>query len=155
MALTDLHIHLEKQIVKFTLFGLIDRPGIAAEIFNRLNQGGINVELVVQTAGGGSTADLSIAVSQDDAASARSQLEGMQDLIEGGRISSGEEVALVTVEKTDLSRIPGIAARMFGTIARQHINIDLISTSLHCITCLIARDRAEEAHRALLDEFSD
>jgi len=152
--MSEFEIWLETATVKFTLHGVPDRPGIAAEIFDRLSQAGINVDLVVQTAHGGDRADLSLAVPSDHAELAMDQLEKLRRSIPAERISKDETVALITVEKEDLAKIPGAAARMFRTLANLGINIDLISTSLNSITCLITQLQSEDARRALMDEFN-
>lgn len=153
MGNSRFRVRLDKGAVKFTLHGVPDRPGMAAEIFDHLHGAGINVELVVQSAGSGSKADISLALLQVDLDHVQQQLERMQEAKQADRISRDENVALITLEKEGLTKTPGVAARMFRTLANLEINIDLISTSLQSITCLIAEDRAEEARRALVREF--
>lgn len=153
MSASGFSVKLEKNAVKFTLHGVPDQPGMAAEIFDRLSQAGINVELVVQSASGGSVADISLAVHQESFKSAHEELRNLKMEIQAEEISLVNDVALLTLEKENLSRSAGVAARMFRSLANLSINIDLISTSLDSITCLIARDRTQEAFEALLREF--
>ncbi len=146
-------VNLEFQAVKITVHGVPDRPGIAAEIFQRLSQEEINVELVVQSPGGGAVTDISLAVIYDDFQKTKKALEVLISEIGASGISKDENVALITLAKYDLSKIPGVAARMFRCLANQNINIDLISTSLSNITCIIGREGAASARQALCDEF--
>lgn len=153
MRNSGFRVLLEKNAVKFTLHGVPNRPGMAAEIFDHLSRAGINVELVVQSAVSGSRADISLALQKSDTRQAQEQLQRMRNAQQAENISQDENVALITLEKEELSKTSGAAARMFRTLANLETNIDLISTSLSSITCLIAEDRAEEAHRALVAEF--
>ncbi len=153
MSSYDFQISMEKTVVKFTLHGVPDRPGMAADILNRLNLVGVNVVLVVQTAGGKSVTELALAVVKEDVEKTYDQLKLMHDVLQEDDIEKEESVALVTLEMKDLSKTPGMAARMFRTLAERRINIDLISTSLHTITCLIAEERADEALAVLQQEF--
>lgn len=154
MSAPNSRIIIEKSVVKFTLRDVPDQPGIAAEIFNRLHSAEINALLVVQTARGKSTADLALVVSSDDIRKTVNQLSYMVDIVQENNIVKEEQVALVTLEMANLARSHGIAARMFRILAGQGINIDLISTSLNSITCLISENRANDALTALEKEFT-
>lgn len=153
MSESGFNVRLEKNTVKFTLYGVPDQPGMAAEIFDRLSQVGVNVELVVQTASGGLAADIALAVHQESVNKTHDELRNLKLEIQAEEIALVNDVALITLKKENLSRSAGVAARMFRTLANLGINIDLISTSLDSITCLITRDRADEANEALLREF--
>lgn len=139
--------------MKFTLHRVPNQPGIAAEIFVQLSNAGINVELVVQTTGHRSTTDLAIAILKEDIAATTQKLNQIRAQIPFENLTQDEDIALVTLERQDLVKVSGAAARMFRVIAAQKINIDLISTSLHSITCLIAKNNADAAYRALRTEF--
>jgi aspartate kinase len=153
MPSSDFSLRLAKDAVKFTLHDVPDQPGMAAEIFDKLSQAGINVELVVQTARSGQVADIALAVFEDSVATAEKELNTLKDDIHASAVSMVEDVALVTLERENLSRSAGVAARMFHTLASLNVNIDLISTSLNSVTCLIARNRADDAFEALTREF--
>jgi aspartate kinase len=154
MNSTEFRVTLEKESVKFTLIGVPDKPGTAASIFSRLSAAGINVQLVVQTAGKGSLADISLAVQEKDVKATEEHLQTLQDELGVTEITRDDQVALISLEKEDLSKVPGCAARMFRTLANRNINIDLISTSLCSITCLIDAAEADGAHQAVCVEFS-
>jgi aspartate kinase len=147
-------VTIDKDAVKFTLGGVPDIPGMAASIFSRLSISGINVQLVVQTAGKGPLADISLAVHEKDVLVTEEQLQELKSKLGFQEITRDNQVALLTLEKEDLSKIPGTAARMFRTLANRNINIDLISTSLCSITCLIDAATADEAFAAISAEFS-
>lgn len=148
-------IRLQTDVIKFRLEGIPNHPGMAARIFDHLHQAGINVELVVHSASGGPQTDLSLVVREIDAEQTLQQLEALRDLTVNARIHQDRDTALITLEKEDLSKTHGAAARMFKALADLAINIDLISTSLDSITCLIAEESADAAYRALLCEFAD
>ena len=146
-------VTIEDKVVKFTLHDVPDRPGVAAEIFNALSIAGINVVLVVQSVCVGSTTDISLVVSQSDCESAKQELEKIQSSLPVSSVTINDKIALMTLEKGDLSKIPGTAAKMFKTLASNNINIDMISTNLHSITCLIKKDVAGRAYDILSQEF--
>ena len=111
------------------------------------------MELVVQTTAGGTFADISFVVRQDQLNALEADLKSALSSVAAEDVSKDENTALVTLEKENLSKIPGTAARMFRTLAKNNINIDIISTSLHSITCLISANSADEAATALRAEF--
>ncbi len=153
MAELPFNVYLVTDVVKIILHDVPNRPGIAAEIFVQLNSAGINVELVVLTTAHRRTTDLAIAVLKEDLPAVLHELDRLRAEMPFAEITQDEQIALITLERENLIKISGAAARMFRAIAAHKINIDLISTSLHSITCLIARDRAEDAYRALREEF--
>jgi aspartate kinase len=147
------NIYLVTNVVKIILHDVPNRPGIAAEIFIQLNSVGINVELVVLTTGHRRTTDLAIAVLKEDISSALRELNRLRTEMPFKDLTQDDQIALITLERENLIKVSGAAARMFRAIAAHKINIDLISTSLHSITCLIAKERADDAYRALREEF--
>ncbi|TKJ39726.1 hypothetical protein CEE37_10630 [candidate division LCP-89 bacterium B3_LCP] len=153
MLSEEINIVLHKEVVKFTLHDVPDRPGMAAEIFDSLSRKDINVELVVQTAREGGTADICLAVSWDDAQKTLAELKIVEAQNRAEGISQEEDIAIITIAKQGLSRTPGLAAGMFRALACSGINIDLISTSLNSITCLINRENADTAREAIITEF--
>jgi aspartokinase len=128
------------------------RP-IAAEIFGTLGVQGFNVELVVSTGGTRGTADICLAVAETQEADIRRALEKMKGDMLAGEIASDSSVALVSVTGQNLAKVPGVAGRMFRALSSKGINIEIISTSLASVTCMIPRDRTEEALAALEGEF--
>ncbi len=142
-----------REITKITLEGVPDRPGMAAEIFGSLGQLGFNVELVVSTGGAHGTADISLAISRSAEHEALKALDSLRREIGARSLHRNSKVALVSLVGHSLSTEPGIAGRMFGTLSRAGINIEVISTSLSSVTCMIAERHTEAALEALREEF--
>jgi aspartate kinase len=148
-----LRVQAHKNISKLVLRGVPDRPGIAAEIFGVLGAKGFNVELVVTSGGMRGTADIVLAVSQDQEKDIHAALQDVKDRVQAREILADTEVALVSVTGPNLAKIPGVAGRLFHALSKRGINIDVISTSLSSVTCMIARSETEMAVAALEGEF--
>lgn len=150
----ELHATANREVTKITLEGVPDRPGIAAEVFGALGSQGFNVELVVSTGGSGGRADISLAVSRADQESVGRALESLREEIGARSLSINSSVALVSIVGQHLSTEPGIAGRMFRALSSHGINIEVISTSMSSVTCMIEEARTEEALIALRGEFN-
>jgi len=146
-------IRSETNIAKVTLGSLPDKPGIAAEIFGRLGAEGFNIELLVATGGGHGKADVSFVVEQSKLDSIIEVLERLKGELGAQTVETQTGVALVGVTGHELNKTPGIAGRMFRSLSRRGINIDMISTSLSSVTCAIDERMAAEAEAALKEEF--
>jgi aspartate kinase len=154
-AMDKLRIEANKGVSKIQLEGVPDRPGIAAEIFGALGATGVNVELVVTTGGTRGLADICLAVSRAEAGHVRDLLEEIRRSVTAKEIREFNDVALVSVVGPNLSKVPGIAGRMFKVLSGKGINIEVVSTSLSSVTCMIPLPRTEEAVAALEGEFVD
>ncbi|MBM3318216.1 MAG: ACT domain-containing protein [Candidatus Eisenbacteria bacterium] len=148
-----LRVEANKDVSKISVLGVPDRPGIAAEIFGTLGAKGFNVELVVTTGGTRGTADICLAVSRDQAAGVQSLMEEIRRSVSARDIREDPAVALVSITGRNLAKVPGIAGRMFKALSARGVNIDVVSTSLSSVTCMIPHDRTEEAVAALEGEF--
>jgi aspartate kinase len=152
-AMESLRAIANREVTKITLAGVPDRPGIAAEVFGALGQQGINVELVVSTGGSHGTADISLAVARNQEQEVLGALESIRREIGGRRLDRNSKVALVSLVGHTLATEPGIAGRMFGALSRAGVNIEVISTSLSSVTCMIDEQSCETALAALRAEF--
>jgi aspartate kinase len=147
---------------KMTLLKVEDRPGIAAAIFGPLAEAGINVDMIVQnisefTSPGDAQAytDMTFSLPTNQLDRARRAMEEAQG---SGRISYGDLVADIDVAKVSVVGIGmrsqvGVAAQMFAALARENVNIKVITTSEIKISVLIDRKYMELAVQALHDTF--
>lgn len=142
-----------RDITKITLEGVPDRPGIAAEIFGTLGNQGFNVELVVSTGGTAGRADISFAVAQEQEEDILRALEKIRDESGARSLHADSDAALVSIVGHHLSTEPGIAGKMFNALSSNGINIEIISTSMSSVTCLIDESVADDALKALQKEF--
>jgi aspartate kinase len=150
-----LRIEANKEVSKVVIQGIPDQPGIAAEIFGDLGMMGFNIELVVSTGGARGTADICLAVASNQKDEVLKTLKAGQGDLGAADVVTDEAVALVSVIGSNLSKVPGVAGRMFKSLSAKGINIEIISTSLSSVTCLIPFEKTEEALAALEGEFID
>jgi aspartate kinase len=142
----------DTDVAKITIYALPDRPGIAQAVFSPLADAGINVDVIVQTVTRAGQAEISFTVSRADFNRALSLMEGVGREM-GGTVESAANLAKVSIVGTGLQSAPGEAARMFATLAQNKINIDTITTSEICITCVVDEASVPEAVRALHQAF--
>jgi aspartate kinase len=139
---------------RVTLVGVPDEPGAAARIFDALAEVNVNVDMIVQNepAFAGGRAEISFTVVRDDLRDARAALEPLTgDLFE--TLTAHEEMGKVSIVGAGMRSHPGVAAKVFGVLAGEGVNIDMISTSPIKISCVIARERVEQAVQALHSAF--
>ncbi|HZV48889.1 MAG TPA: aspartate kinase [Candidatus Dormibacteraeota bacterium] len=140
-------------VAKVTVLGVPDRPGVAAAIFEPLSEAGISVDVIVQNVSSEGRTDLTFTVAEADLGRSLPLVEAAAAEIGAAGTSQAAGLAKVSLVGTGMLGTPGIAARMFRTLAEAGINIEMISTSEIRITCIVDRRRAEEAVRALHAAF--
>ncbi len=143
----------ETNVAKITVLGVPDRPGVAATIFEPLAEAGISVDVIVQNVSTQGHTDLTFSVAETELRQAVSLVEAAAAGVGARRVESSGGVAKVSIVGTGMLGTPGIAARMFRTLADAGVNIEMISTSEIRITCLVARSEAERSVRALHRAF--
>jgi aspartate kinase len=130
-----------------------DRPGTAAAIFDAVAAEHVNVDTILQNVVHDS-AELSFSVPQDDVPATRRALVNAQEAIGPLQVEEISDLGKVSLVGAGMRSHPGVAARMFRTLADEDINLRLISTSPIKVSCLIPRDEVERAVRALHGAFS-
>jgi aspartate kinase len=143
----------DRNVAKLTLVAVPDRPGIARGVFAPLADAGINVDMIVQNVGHEGTTDLSFTVPRSDLVRARRLLEPVVQEMGARELTVDDSVAKVSIVGAGIQNAPGYASRMFGTLADEGINIEMISTSEIRITCMIEEAALERAARALHRAF--
>jgi aspartate kinase len=139
---------------RVTLVGVPDEPGAAARIFQGLAHANVNVDMIVQnepTSAGG-RAEISFTVPREDVRAARAALAPLA----GDAfcdVRTQEQMAKVSIVGAGMRSHPGVAAQVFDVLAREGINIEMISTSPIRLSCVIARDHVERAVQALHAAF--
>jgi len=142
-----------RNIAKVAIRGIPDRPGVAAQIFSALGSHGINVRLIIQSIAENGLNDISLVVSREFIKSAIEVLEKQKASLKARDIVYHDKLAEVSIVGSGIASTPGVAARMFRTLAKKNINIDLISSSEVRITCIIDEKKTSEAIPALHQEF--
>lgn len=143
----------DTDVARITLMRVPDRPGIAAAIFEPLADAHISVDTIAQSSGADGTTDLSFTVSRSSLESALQITQSVAPRIGAATVDPADDLAKVSIVGTGMQSAPGYAARMFSALARAGINIAIISTSDIKITCVVPRDRAEDAVRVLHTAF--
>ena len=140
--------------VKIVVNEVPDQPGTAAKIFQKLADAQIVVDMIVQNIGRGGRANLTFTVPSDDAYKAERSVQ--QCLIEmgGGKISSVDRIAKLSVVGVGMRTHTGVAASLFSALATAGINIQIISTSEIKISVAIEPEHSDEALRIAHNAFS-
>jgi aspartate kinase len=138
---------------KVTVRNVPDRPGIAAQLFRALADANVNVDMIVQNTSVGGETDISFTVPKADMGVAEKIVGDVAAEIGAGGVTHDESIAKVSVVGSGMRTSPGIAAKVFETMATNGVNIEMISTSTIRITCVVARSDMERAVQALHTAF--
>jgi len=137
-----------------TLTDVPDKPGTAASIFNAVAGAGINVDTIIQNAVTHGDADVTFSIPRNDLLLMTDTIEDLcRELGLHWRVD--DEAAKVSLIGAGMKSHPGIAARMFQTLADHGINVRMIATSPIKVSCVISREKVGEAVKALHDAFAD
>ncbi len=140
-------------VAKITVVGVPDHPGIAASIFVPLAEAGISIDTIVQNASVKNITDLTFTVTRGQLNGAMAVVEPIARDIGARQCVSDAKLGKVSIIGTGMQNAPGYAARMFDTLSKENINIQLITTSEIRITCIIEEARVKDAIRALHRAF--
>jgi aspartate kinase len=143
----------DTDVARVTLTRVPDRPGVAAAIFQPLADANIVVDTIAQASGADGTTDLSFTVTRGGLERAIELTRALAPEIGAESVDGADDVAKVSIVGTGMQSAPGYAARMFRALADASINIAIISTSDIRITCVVPRDRVEDAVRSLHQAF--
>lgn len=138
---------------KVTIVGVPDRPGISATLFEPLAQANVNVDMIVQNTGHLGTTDISFTMPKADMATAESIVSRVAAEIGAAGVEHDAEIAKISLVGAGMKSSPGIAAKMFRTLADAGVNIMMISTSTIRISVVTAAGDLERAARALHTAF--
>jgi len=138
---------------KVTIRDVPDRPGVAADVFSTLAGENVNVDMIIQNVSEAGTTDISFTVPNEDLVRARRATERIATELGARTWLVDESIAKVSLVGAGMKTHPGVAAQMFSALAEAGVNLDMISTSSIRISCVISRDQAEQAVRALHESF--
>jgi aspartate kinase len=145
----------DDKVAKIAVLGIPNTPGIAHEIFSALAEANIDVDMIVQSIRNieKNVTDMVFTVAADDLSQAKQVVDKVADKLNAVAVLIEEDVAKVSIVGAGMLGNPGIASRMFGALSKADINIDIISTSEICISCLVKADRLKDAVSAIHEEF--
>jgi aspartate kinase len=146
-------VSYDKNEAKITLLRVPDRPGLAAQIFGPIAAAHIVVDMIIQNASEDGTTDLTFTVSKPDHKKAVSIVEKTLTAVKAKGVKVDTDIAKVSVVGVGMRTHAGVAAKMFEVLAREGINIEMISTSEIKISVVIDAKYTELAVRVLHDAF--
>ena len=139
---------------KVTIFGVPDRPGVAAKIFQHIAEHEINVDMILQNKTETKTTDISFTVMKSDLKRALHVVRQAARSVKARDVNCDEHIAKVSLVGLGMRTHPGVASKMFGALAKRGINIEMISTSDIRISCVVNGRRGKDAMRAIHRAFA-
>jgi aspartate kinase len=146
-------VTLNKNEAKITLCGVPDKPGIAVKLFKDLATAGVSVDMIVQNVSHTRLTDISFTIAKADCAKAGKITKMVAKKIGASDVLLDEGIARVSIVGVGMKSHHGVAAKMFGILADNKINIEMISTSDISISCIVKKKDAEIAVKKLHREF--
>jgi aspartate kinase len=143
----------DRSQAKISILRVPDRPGIASQVFGAIAAKNIVVDMIVQNISRDGYTDMSFTVPRGDYTRAVAALRDVAEQVGAQGVVQNERVAKVSIVGVGMRSHSGVAAQMFATLAREGINIQMISTSEIAVSCVIEDKYAELAVRALHDTF--
>lgn len=142
-----------KNEARVTIVKVPDRPGVASKILKPISDANILVDMIIQNTREEAMTDLTFTVPKDEFHKTMQLVQSVAREIGAERVLGDENIAKVSIVGTGMKNRPGVATRMFGALARENINIMMISTSEIRISCIIEEKYTELAVRVLHSAF--
>ncbi|WP_462321869.1 aspartate kinase [Halochromatium sp.] len=147
-------IAFAKDEAKLTVLGVPDQPGIAHKILGPISEANVEVDMIVQNVGSdGATTDFTFTVNRNDYVTALGVLKATAELLSAREVTGDQKIVKLSLVGVGMRSHAGIASRMFEALAREGINIRMISTSEIKISVVIDEKYLELGVRALHDAF--
>jgi aspartate kinase len=138
---------------RVSVLGVPDKPGVSLQIFSRIADRNVSVDMIVQNVGEHGAADISFTVPRDELGVTLEATREALELLGTGSVTHDDSVSKVSVVGLGMARQAGVAEAMFSALSRGNINIQMITTSEIKISVLVERDEALDALRAVHREF--
>lgn len=151
--MTGLNLRYNGNIVKAKLIGIPDQPGIAAEIFSKLAEQGISIELILVSATGKGRGEISIALHESELKAASLMLEQIKTGLGARELVTDQSLALLSFTGDKLTMDPGLTARIFKVLGGKGVNLQMISQSLNSVSFLIPRDKLADSLTVIRESF--
>ncbi len=147
-------IAYDKNQAKISIIKVPDKPGIAAKIFGKIANENISVDMIVQNISeDGKSTDLTFTVTKNDFKKAMDLVKEIAKDIDAEDVVGDENISKVSIIGVGMRSHSGVAAKMFEALAKENINIQMISTSEIKVSCIIDEKYTELAVRVLHDAF--
>ena len=153
-------VALAKDEARITVEDVPDQPGASHQLFAELASDGISVDMIIQNAGTGGTADISFTVTNQDVPAAMEITKSVAERLRAAGVTHNPDVAKVSIVGSGMVDAEGVAATMFDALSAAEINVHMITTSEIKVSVLVDRKDAQKsvaaAHKAFgLDGFVD
>jgi aspartate kinase len=146
-------ITLDEKEVKITICQVPDKPGSAAKVFYELSSKNINIDMIVQNVSHRRITDISFTVKKNTAGKALKTTKDLAKKMGAGSVLYDDDIAKVSIVGIGMKSHSGVAHAMFGALAKNKINIEMISTSEISISCIVKKERGKKALRVLHKSF--
>ncbi|MFH0924965.1 MAG: aspartate kinase [bacterium] len=138
---------------KVTVKGLPDKPGVAARVFDEIAKANIIVDMIIQNTSENGIADISFTVPKNEAKKSVKIISDLLQTIGASEVKSDDKIAKISLVGLGMKSHTGIASKAFNILAKEGINILMITTSEIAISCVIEEKYTELAVRVLHDAF--
>jgi len=147
-------IAYSKKNAKVSIVGVVDKPGVAADVFEPIGKNNINIDMVIQnTSLDGKKANITFTIKREDLKKTLSLIEKNKQKLNYNKIIHDDKLAKVSIIGAGMIANPGVTHKMFRSLANEKINILAISTSEIKISVLIREDLTQKAVKALHKKF--
>lgn len=146
-------VTLNKNESKITLVNVPDKPGAAAKVFKELAAGGVSVDMIVQNVSHTRKTDISFTIGKNDVAKTLKITRAVAEKLGVDEVIEDSDIARVSIVGVGMKSHPGVAAMLFGMLADNDINIEMISTSDISISCIIKKKFADLAVKTIHANF--
>ena len=147
-------VTLNKNEARVTITGVPDKPGIASKIFTPISDAGIVVDMIIQNSSADGVADMTFTVPKADIKKALRLVKKTAESLQAREVLAEENIAKVSIVGAGMVSHSGVASKMFTALARENINILMVSTSEIKISCVVEAKYGELAARVLHQAFS-
>jgi aspartate kinase len=151
-------VSLDKNQAKVTLVGVPDKPGTAARIFKALGDATVNVDMIVQNISHNAadkvgTTDISFTVDKPDLLKAQKVIDALKKELGLRNVITAEKIGKLSIVGVGMKSHTGVAGKLFDTLAKEGVNIDMISTSEIKISVVVDLAKGEAAMKAVHSVF--
>ena len=146
-------IAFNRDEAKITVVGVPDHPGIAYQILGPVADANIDVDMIVQNVGHANTTDFTFTVHRNDFAKAMDIVKANATAIGAREVTGDDKIAKVSIVGVGMRSHVGVARKMFETLSKENINLQMISTSEIKISVVVEDKYMELAVRALHQAF--
>ncbi len=147
-------IAYSKKNAKVSIVGVVDKPGVAADVFEPIGENNINIDMVIQnTSLDGKKANITFTIKQEDLKKTLKIIEKNKKKINYDKLTHDDKLAKVSIIGAGMIASPGVTYKMFRSLAEEKINILAISTSEIKISVLIREELIQKAVKTLHEAF--